>query len=139
MARSLNFIPFVSASAVEDTWAVTESAELASYRAGALDALYARENRLTTYLRESNTVTSTLYRRSPDDSLFLFFTDDAVGPRPLFGAANLLVGVGASVVGLATLPIDRGDTLLAGVRGAFWSLPELVFMNVRKGSYEHER
>jgi hypothetical protein len=30
--------------------------------------------------------------------------------------------------------VDRGDTLWAGLRGMLFSLPELVFFNIRKGS-----
>jgi hypothetical protein len=32
------------------------------------------------------------------------------------------------------LPVDRGRTLAAGMKGAFVSLPELAFVNIRKGS-----
>ena len=67
---------------------------------------------------------------------FLFFTDDQVVPRPLFGAMNLLTGLGASAVGVAMLPVDGGETLWAGLRGALFSLPELVFHNIRKGTFE---
>jgi hypothetical protein len=88
------------------------------------------------FLRESNVVTSTLYRVEPRDSIFLFFTDDLVAPRPLFGAANLLTGLAASAVGLTMLPVDGGETFWAGLRGAMFSLPELVFQNIRKGSFE---
>jgi hypothetical protein len=89
---------------------------------------------LLVYLRESNTVTSTLYRRNPDDSAFLFFTDDAGPVRPLLGAANLVTGLGFSAVGLFLVGVDGGDTLRAGLRGMLFSLPELVFFNIRKGS-----
>ncbi len=47
------------------------------------------ENPLRVYLRESKTLTSTIYPRTPDDSFFLFFTDDAAAPRPNLGALNL--------------------------------------------------
>ena len=45
------------------------------------------------YLREANTLTSTVYRRNPDDPLFLFFTDglsEAMNSQAeLFGEARL--------------------------------------------------
>jgi hypothetical protein len=41
------------------------------------------------------------------------------------------------VAGLPLLPFDRGDTLVAGVRGAVFSLPELAFVNLRKGSFDY--
>ena len=91
------------------------------------------------FFRESNTLTSAIYRRNPEDSIFVFFTDDAVVVRPLFGVVNLVVGLAASAVGLATLPVDGGATLWAGLKGAIFSLPELFFQNIRKGSFEHIR
>jgi hypothetical protein len=94
------------------------------------------ENALWVFLRESNVVTSTLYRVQPRDSIFLFFTDDLVAPRPLFGAVNLVTGLAASAIGLTTWPLDGGETLWAGLRGTLFSLPELVFHNIRKGSFE---
>ena len=79
------------------------------------------------------------HRRYSRDSVFLFFTDDVVAARPLMGAANTLVGLGASVAGLAMLPVDGGDVLRGGLRGVLWSLPSSSFENVRKGSFDHVR
>ena len=136
LAGSLAFIPRVSALVVEDTYAVAERQRLDSFRRRALALMRRDENPVWVFLRESNVLTSTLYRPHPRDSIFLFFTDDTVGPRPLFGALNLVTGLGASVVGLAMLPVDGGETLWAGLRGAVFSLPELVFQNIRKGSFD---
>jgi hypothetical protein len=135
VAGSVNFIPFVAAGAVAASLRVTETAELPSYRREQLEHLYARENRLRVWLREANTLTATAYRPSADDSVFVFFTDDALLPRPLLGAVNLAAGLGASLIGLARLPADGGDTLRAGAAGVLFSLPELLFVNIRKGSY----
>ena len=132
---SLRFIPWVSAIAVDRTYAVAGDEELPSYRKARLAALSRAASRLGVYLRESNVLTSTLYRRNPDDSLFVFFTDDAVSPRPVFGAVNLLVGTGASALGVVLAPFDGGRLLVAGLRGALWSLPELAFVNIRKGTF----
>ena len=132
---SLRFIPWVSAIAVDRTYQVAGDEELPSYRKARLAALSRVAPPLGVYLRESNVLTSTLYRRNPDDSLFVFFTDDAVAPRPVFGAVNLLAGAGASALGLALAPFDGGRLLVAGLRGALWSLPELAFVNVRKGTF----
>jgi hypothetical protein len=137
MDGSLNFIPAVSAAAVAGAYPVTERLELPSYRRRRLERMYEQENPLTVFLRESNTLTSTIYRRNTEDSIFVFFTDGAVVARPLFGAVNLLVGLAAGAVGLATLPVDGGATLWAGLKGALFSLPELFFQNIRKGSFEH--
>lgn len=136
MVGSLNFVPQISALVVEDTYAMAERLRFASYRQRRLAEMRRDENAAWVFVRESNVVTSTLYRVNPQDSIFLFFTDDLVIPRPLFGAANLITGLAASAVGLAMLPVDGGETLWAGLRGTVFSLPELVFLNIRKGSFE---
>lgn len=71
----------------------------------------------------------------PDDSAFLFFTDTRVWSRPLLGAANLATGVAWGSAGLLRLPWDGGHQLLRGARGVAASAPELVFVNLRKGSF----
>jgi hypothetical protein len=134
---SLDFIPFLAAHAVDATWDVADRTTLSSYRRSRLDEMYRHENPLRVWLREGNVLTSTIYRRTGHDSVFLFFTDDALALRPALGAVNLLAGLGAAVAGLPLLPFDRGDTLVAGVRGAVFSLPELAFVNLRKGSFDY--
>jgi hypothetical protein len=124
----------VSARAVRETYAVSETIEIPSYRLAGLARLARSEGALRVRARESNTLTSTLYRRNPADSAFLFFTDDTVATRPLLGAVNVVAGLGASVAGVFTLAVDRGDLLRAGLRGVLFSLPELAFFNIRKGS-----
>ncbi len=130
-------VPHLAARAVGRRWRVAARDVTPSYRRARVDALARAGNPLAVRLRESNVLTSTIYRPSRDDSTFLFFTDDTVALRPLLGAANLAVGVGATALGLAQAPIDRGAALQAGLRGVLWSLPELFFVNVRKGSFDH--
>jgi hypothetical protein len=132
---TFTFIPATSALMVRDAYAVAETIEVSSYRLAALARMYRRDNAAHVYLRESNTLTSTLYRRNPADSAFLFFTDDVVPPiRPLLGAVNVVAGIGVSAAGLFALPVDGGDLLRAGLKGVLFSLPELIFFNIRKGS-----
>jgi hypothetical protein len=88
---------------------------------------------LLVHLREAGTLTSTIYRPNAHDPFFLFFTDDAVLPRPLYGLANLAAGLAQTALGVVQAPLDRGRTVRLGLRGAGSSLPELVFVNVRKG------
>ena len=133
---NLNFIPFVSATSVAESWHVVDRYELPSRRRGLLRALYQRDGPIGVYLRESNTLSSTLYHHAHDDSFFLFFTDDAVALRPLYGAINFASGLGAASVGLLLAPFDGGEVLSAGARGALFSLPELAFFNIRKGTFE---
>ncbi|MEO6027884.1 MAG: hypothetical protein ABIR79_13555 [Candidatus Binatia bacterium] len=129
-------IPAIATRAVRRTWRVTASDTTPSYRQERVAALARAGNPVAVRLRESNTLTSTVYRRSLDDSAFLFLTDDVLLLRPLLGAANLGVGVGASVLGVLQAPLDRGAGLRAGLRGVLWSVPELFFVNVRKGSFD---
>ena len=135
MSSRLRFIPFVAADAVETEYPVAATREVPSYREAALAAMYERENGLAVFLRECNVLTSTIYRGHADDSPFLFFTDDTVLTRPLFGVANLVTGLGASLAGLFLLPSGDADLLLQGLRGALFSVPELAFVNLRKGSF----
>jgi hypothetical protein len=137
--RSLNFIPFVSARAVNDTWDVARRTTLPSYRRVRVDEMSRREGAWRAWLREGNVVTSTIYRHRVEDSFFLLFTDDVPAARPLLGAVNVVAGLGASAAGLALLPVDRGRTLVAGLRGALFSLPELAFVNLRKGAFDYVR
>jgi hypothetical protein len=135
--RWLRFVPRLAFEAVNDHYRVAERAEIPSYRRTRLAEMVERESRLWVHLRESNTLTSSVYRPNDHDSLFLFFTDDAVLPRPIYGAVNLAAGVVEAATGLLRLPFDRGRALVAGARGVAFSLPELVFVNLRKGTLQY--
>ena len=132
--RGLNFIPFIAAYEVEARYRVVSHNERLSYRRQRLEEMKKLESRLMVFLRESNTVTSTIHRFTPGDSIFLFFTDDTFVTRPLFGAFNLLAGAGQALFGCAALPFQGSSQLVSGVRGVIFSLPELIFINIRKGS-----
>jgi hypothetical protein len=133
MEGTANFIPVVAHRAVRHTYRVTARTRLPSYRRQRLARLAERRNPFMVYLRESNTLTSTIQPAGLTGEPFLFFTEDAVAPRPLLGLVNLGVGAGASVVGIVTLPFDRGRRLVAGIQAALFSLPEMAFVNLRKG------
>ena len=133
--RTPNFIPFLSARAVDRAYRVSERVERPSSRNMKLEEMYHHENALRVDLRESNVLTARSYERNEDDPIFLFFTDDVFVRRPLYGIANLAVGVGGTLAGLAWLPVDRGATLRAGLDGALFSVPEIAFINIRKGAF----
>jgi hypothetical protein len=135
--HGLNFIPALSSETVDSSYRVTAHRELPSYRSTQLAAMKKREAAPLVFLRESNTITSTIYRRNPHDSAFLFFTDDTFFLRPVFGAFNLLAGLGESFFGLAAMPVEGGNRLYQGAKGVLFSLPELVFINLRKGTMEY--
>ncbi|MFZ2168186.1 MAG: hypothetical protein WAW61_00970 [Methylococcaceae bacterium] len=137
ISASYNFVPFVSFQSVQDRYNVTTSAVLNSYRGQKLAKLYAHNKGLMTLLRESNTFSSTLYPYNSDDAFFVFFTDEHILFRPFFGLFNTVAGIGQSVIGFLSWPIDSGKNLKSGATGILMSLPELVFFNMRKGSYKY--
>ncbi len=132
-----NFIPFVAYQTVLDRYHVTESRDLDSYRGLELAKLTASQNDPITALRESNVISSRLYQYNPDDALFVFFTDDNVLLRPVFGLVNTGAGIGQSLYGVFSWPLDSGKNLQSGATGILMSLPELFFFNMRKGSYKY--
>jgi hypothetical protein len=125
-----NFVPFVSSRAVRAQWSVADHRHLDSAREHAV----ARGGSLAAALRESNTITASFYEPADHAGFFVFFADSPWPLRPIFGALNLAAAVVRSGVGLATLPFDRGAGLRHGLDGALWSVPELGFANVRKGT-----
>ncbi len=133
----LDFIPVVAYRKVLDTHADAEASEIPSLRRFQLEQMYAAENDLGVYLRESNTLTSTIYRRNDSEPFFLFFTEEAAPLRPVYGALNFAAGIGEMALGIFRAPWDRGRMFTSGIKGAVFSLPELVFVNLRKGILEY--
>ncbi len=136
--RNFNFIPFCLFGLVKDRLRVTRVDVLPGYRKRMV-LLRTQENPQDTeiYFRECNTLTSTLYHGTKGDTPFLFFTDDVVWVRPLYGAINGAYGLITAALGVFTLPLDGGDLSLAGLKGTLYSLPELFFFNIRKGSFNY--
>jgi hypothetical protein len=135
--EALTFIPFRFFDELANRFAVSTIEVLPSYRQRKLAQLSEHEESIHVYLREANTLTSTVYKRMRADGAFLFFTDDVFWARPLYGALNLGYGLASAGVGIFTLPADGGARVSRGLRGAFFSLPELFFFNIRKGSFEY--
>jgi len=129
------FIPFVSSKKVREHYRIIATQRLESYRHERLAAMPEKRKGLLGYLKESSTLTSTFYHPNGNDSFFLFFTDDALFPRPLYGATNTLAALLQSITGLALLPFDHGHMLHQGALGLMSSIVELAFFNIRKGSY----
>ncbi len=132
------FIPWVLQMKAGWAFAATTQKDVKSHRLALLDDYY--ENKplpaqLGIWLRESNTLSSTLYAHRPADTPFLLFTDNTVAWRPLFGLINAGWGAMYTLAGLASLPVDGGEGLYQGARGVFYSLPEIFFANIRKGTY----
>ena len=135
----MNFVPFTAFESVQNYYSVSDSQQLLSFRQLALSKQYEQAFAPWVYARESNVFSAELYNYNPDDAAFVFFTDDGILLRPLFGAFNTLAGIGQSLFGLIKLPADDGIALSNGTRGLMMSLPELAFINIRKGSYKFAR
>ena len=134
---SLNFIPFVSSHRVRSRWSVAERASLPSYRHHRVAEMSASEPWLLVGLRESNVLTARSHGAAEGEGFFLFFTDGAAPARPLLGAINVGAGLVRSALAVAELPFDRGRALRSGLTGVLYSLPELLFQNIRKGYNEY--
>ncbi|MDP3335110.1 MAG: hypothetical protein Q8S55_24460 [Methylococcaceae bacterium] len=132
----LNIVPFTAFAMVQASYPVKHITVLPSHRQQQLAKQYEQEFPPLVYARESNVVSASLYDYNPDDAWFVFFTDDALLLRPIFGAINSVAGVGQSLFGLVKSPFDEGQLLATGMRGLLMSLPELAFINMRKGSYK---
>ncbi|WP_244244963.1 hypothetical protein [Leptospira koniambonensis] len=132
---SLTFIPFIAYDSITEKWNVKEETLELSHRKVALEKLYESNSKWKTYLKESNVFSSSIYRSNPDDSSFVFFTDDVVLLRPVYGIVNLGWGIGNFTLGIFTSPFDKGKRVMNGLNSVFFSLPELVFFNIRKGTF----
>lgn len=137
ISTAYNFIPFVSFQSVQAQYRVMNNVILDSYRDQQLKKQLIQNDRLTVSLRESNTLTSTLYSYHPGDAFFVFFTDGNAVLRPIAGLFNTAAGIGQSVLGLLTWPLDGGKNFKSGATGILMSMPELLFFNIRKGSYKY--
>lgn len=135
-AGALAFIPAGLARGVAASDLARETVDLPSHRRRQVAELAHQQGRLRVALRESNTWTSTVYQGSITDDAFFFFADGTPWTRPLLGTANLVYGLGQATVGLATAPFDRGRRAWSGLRGAFYSVPEMVGFSIRKGRYD---
>lgn len=130
-------VPFLSSASFAKSRAARGVHRVPSWREQRLAELRAAPSAgLGTELRESNAVTSKIYRRAPDDSWFFAFADRPP-LRPLAGTINLAGATGAAVLAIATVPFRGVAPLESAVRGILFSLPELAFLNIRKGTFQH--
>ncbi len=134
-AGSLNFVPFVSAASLWRSGRVLSERELPSWRRLQLEAMHAREPALRVALRETVVPAAHSYNAHDDDPVFALFTDRAPALRPVFGAVNIATGLVHASVGTLSAPIDGGRRLRRGLSGVLFSLPELAFIGLRKGTY----
>jgi hypothetical protein len=136
MESLLAFAPFELARRVEASTLSAGATGLPSYRQERAAERRPGESRLRVALRESNTWTSTAYEGSIVDDPFFFFADGNAWLRPPQGVVNFSYAIGHAAFGLATVPFDRGRLAFRGLRGAFYSAPEIVGISIRKGRYD---
>jgi len=133
--NGLVFIPFLFYDQSLAAYSLQDEQFLQARRLRNLGRLYEQENDLWVWLRESNTLTSTIYESRSKDTPFLFFTDDSLLLRPVQGIFNVAYAALHGVAGVVNIPFDGGASLNQAMCGVFYSLPELAFGNIRKGSY----
>lgn len=134
-AGSLDFVPFVSAASLRRSGRVLSERELPSWRRLQLEAMHAREPALHVALRETVVPAARSYNAHDDDPVFALFTDRAPALRPVFGAVNIATGFVNASVGTLSAPLDGGRRMRRGLSGVLFSLPELGFVSLRKGTY----
>nr|WP_244242680.1 hypothetical protein [Leptospira bouyouniensis] len=127
-----NFIPSIAAKKLHSSPYTKDFTLYPSYR-------NLKRNTISNW-KEKNIVerfvpSSKIYKPNPMDHSFLFFTEESVWNRPLFGMANLMWGIGYTSVGIVKSPFDRGKDVSKGSETIFYSLPELFFFNIRKGHF----
>jgi hypothetical protein len=130
------FVPIVFFERVRQRLRVERVEALPSHRTREVERIVRESPVAWTAARESAVPTSTIYAPLLRDSAFLLFTDDVFLRRPAYGAVNLVYGLGYSLYGAAYAPFDGGARVKAGASGVMWSMPELGFVNVRKGSFD---
>ncbi len=129
------FVPAVAAARVAASYPVAWIEHRPSFREVMLARPEPDAVPVWREVRESNVFSARSYASGRFDEPFVFFTAGNVASRPVLGAVNLVVGVSAIAAGVLAAPFDGGAVLGGGFDAALFSLPELVFGNVRKGSY----
>jgi len=136
--EGFHFIPFQLFNRVNEQLRVKGTVIMPGFRKRMLIQMeQVSKDDAVVYLRECNTLTSTLYKGIDGDTPFLFFTDDVTWIRPVYGALNAVYGMLVAGAGIFSLPMDGGGLISRGLKGALYSLPELVFFNIRKGSFNY--
>ncbi|WP_341867068.1 hypothetical protein [Leptospira perdikensis] len=129
---SFNFIPAVAAWKLESNPGTKQKNIYPSYR-------NLKRKKITGYIekhfKDGFVPTSKIYKPNPIDHPFLFFTEETIWNRPLLGLVNTVFGIGYTGVGIFSAPFDKGSRFSKGTESVFYSLPELVFFNIRKGHF----
>lgn|GEM_PF-5725135 len=127
----LSFVPFVAFGRAKEIFPIQ-----ALHTYPSLHQMLRKEK---PSIANSMTVTSNIYKINPYDTHFLFFTDESIWTRPLLGFGNLLYGIALTGYGTMDWIWTKGKkrTLQRGLLGIFFSFPEVVFFNIRKGTFPY--
>lgn len=132
---SLALIPFYASYSVSKNWNTEGQTTLLSYRRQKLSELLQKDPSFKNVFKESFTFSSSIYKPNREDHFFPLFTDDVFWVRPIYGTVNLTAGLGATTIGVFTSPFDKGERFQKGFQSLFFSFPEFVFFNIRKGTF----
>jgi hypothetical protein len=132
--RSFSFVPFLAAEMVEANYRISSKKEILSYR---ILKKRSEDLSLLRNAKEDFLPTSQIYEKNPYDQEYLLFTDDTIALRPIYGLANISWGLGASTLGIFRVPWDKGEMSKKGLQSVFFSFPELLFFNIRKGYFPY--
>lgn len=132
---SFSFVPFYSSYDVRKNYKAKASSEILSYRRKYVRQREENEKKWWISYQEDFVPSSSIYSYNENDHLFLFFTDDTIILRPIYGFANLSLGLMQTLFGIPFTVFDKGNQFMAGLDGMLFSMPELIFFNIRKGSF----
>ncbi len=132
--NSFSFVPAIAYHHVKSNYKTKDPKQFSSYRLAKK-----KEANLGFFsnIKEDMTFFSSTYKKSSFDPSFVFFTDDTIALRPIYGLTNITWGIGNTGIGILYLPWDRGKRLKQAAEGVFFSLPEIFFFNIRKGFFPY--
>lgn len=133
----LTFIPFVAARQVQIAYPSAVGREILSFKRLFSKKLTEKENSTLVFWRENFLPTSSLYNHDRPFPGYVFFTDETIWLRPLFGVVNLTSGLSKTLYELPFTPIQGSSDFQTGLKAMLFSFPELVFFNIRKGYFYH--
>jgi hypothetical protein len=96
------------------------------------------QNKIISNYKEISTITSDIYHLNSNDSFFLFFTENQILMRPIFGIFNSFSSLGKIASDIILLPYDITKNqvyIFKEFRGLFFSLAEVFFISIRKGTF----
>ncbi|MBW7857801.1 MAG: hypothetical protein H3C43_05830 [Leptonema sp. (in: Bacteria)] len=133
---SLLFVPVVSSGSMFESIGTGDQFYYRSFRNDYLNWL--TDQRSANSWVEISTISSNIYSFNNRDSVFLFFTENKSVVRPVLGIANLMASSAQIMVGLLYSPVDCGRNFSNGIRGFSFSMAEIGWLSIRKGTFRSD-